>query len=110
MKLEQKFKMFSKHAFKRWLTVISGGNPGLINGFPLFQTETRASKQWLAITSDSNPIFKIKEQPSGLVPLKGCHNMDYFIFIHPRVDVRFSASSLAKEEKSSFYRQILYLL
>ena len=28
--------------------------------------------------------------------------MDYFIFIHPRVDVRFSASSLAKEEKSSY--------
>ena len=35
--------------------------------------------------------------------------MDYFIFIHPRVDVRFSASSLAKDEKSSLYRQILYL-
>ena len=46
---------------KQWLTVISGGNPGLNNGFPLFQTETRASKQWLAITSDSNPLFKMRK-------------------------------------------------
>ena len=46
MKFEQKFKMFFKTC---------------LNGFPLFQTETRASKQWLAITSDSNPIFKLRE-------------------------------------------------
>ena len=64
MKLEQKFKMFFKTCLKQWLTVISGGNPGLNNGFPLFQTETRASKQWLAITSDSNPLFKHEENTS----------------------------------------------
>ena len=72
----------------QWLTVISGGNPGLNNGFPLFQTGTRASKQWLAITSDSNPLFKTWGKhvaKKTVVPHKGCRFMDYFIFIHPRI-------------------------
>ena len=37
-------------------------------------------------------------------------SVNYFIFMHPRSNVRFSALFLDKEEKSSFCRQILSLL
>ena len=63
----------------QWLSVISDGNPGL--------------NLWLAITSDSNPLFKRK---GAVHP-----SLNYFIFLHPRSDVRFSASFLEQEEKSS---------
>ena len=68
------------------------------NGLLLLQIATRFSK-----------IRKTRRQKDGCSSQR-VSIMDYFIFIHPRVDVRFSASSLVKEEKSSFYRQILYLL
>ena len=76
-----------------WLSVISDGNPGL--------------KLWLAITSDSNPLFKRKENTSPkrrLFLTKGAvhPSLNYFIFMHPRSDVRFSASFLEQEEKTSF--------
>ena len=72
-------------------------------------------KQWFAITSDSNPLFKNKENTSPkrrLFLTKGAVHpgVNYVIFVHPRSDVRFSASFLEQEEKSSFYRQILSLL
>ena len=75
-----------------------------------FQATTRTSKIWLAITSDSNPVFKIKENTSPkrrlfLLPGEVHLGMDYFISMFPRSNVRFSALFLDKEEKSSFYRQ-----
>ena len=78
---------------KQWLSVTSDGNPGL--------------KQWLAITSDSNPFFKrrkTRRQKDGcsLQRVRFIRALNYFIFMHPRSDVRFSASFLEKEEKSSF--------
>ena len=45
-------------------------------------------------TSPKRRLFLIK----GVV----YPDVNYFTFMHPRVDVQFSASSLAKEEKSSF--------
>ena len=84
------------HSLTRWLAVISGCNPDL--------------KSWLAITSDSNSVFKNEEYTSPkrryfLLPGVVHLGMDYFISMFLRNDVRFSASFLVHEEKSSFYCQ-----
>ena len=98
MKFEQKFKKFFQN-MPIWLVVISGYNPEL--------------KLWLVVISGYNPVFKnmacyyFREQPvfqneentspkRWLFLAKGVvhPSVNYFIFMHPRSDVRFSASFL----------------
>ena len=55
---------------------------------------------------------KTRRQKRRLFLAKGAvhPSVNYFIFMHPRSNVRFSAVFLDKEEKSSFYHQLLSLL
>ena len=74
-------------------------------GLYSFQATTRTSKIWLAITSDSNLFFKMgktRRQKDGCSFYR-VKFIRAWITLHPRSDVRLSASFLVKEEKSSLH-------
>ena len=73
-----------KKFLKKWLTVISGGNPRLKRWLSVISDGNPGLKLWLAITSDSNPLFKRKENTSPkrrLFLIKGA--------VHPSIELLY---------------------